>query len=94
MRLAIVLIVLTSVAMVAGGAAQEPEQLHVVLPRDAIRSIEKPTFEAASRAKLNEREPVLGIVGEREQRAYSTWQLDRHEIVNDVFESKPIAVTW
>jgi hypothetical protein len=94
MRLAIVLIVFTSVAMVAGDAAQEPEQLHVVLPRDAIRSIEQPTFEAGSRAKLNEREPVLGIVGEGEQRAYSTWQLDRHEIVNDVFESKPIAVTW
>jgi hypothetical protein len=33
-------------------------------------------------------------VGAKEQRAYSTWQLDRHEIVNDVFEGRPVAVTW
>ena len=85
---------LTVVAMVAGGVPQEREPLHVVLPRDAIPSIDKPTFEPAANAKLNDREPVLGITGEREQRAYSTWQLDRHEIVNDVFEGKPIAVTW
>lgn len=73
----------------------QPEQLHVVLPRDAIPSIDKPAFEPASTARsLDNREPVLGIVGERERRAYSTWQLDRHEIVNDTFEGKPIAVTW
>lgn len=70
------------------------EQLRVVLPRDAIPSIDKPTFEPASKAKLNDREPLLGIVGEHEQRAYSTWQLDRHEIVNDVLDGTPIAVTW
>jgi Protein of unknown function (DUF3179) len=71
------------------------EQLQVVLPRDAIPSIDKPTFEAASTTRsLDKREPVLGIVGEHEQRAYSTWQLDRHEIVNDTFEGRPIAVTW
>ena len=73
----------------------QSEQLQVVLPRDAIPSIDKPTFEVASTTRsLDKREPVLGIVGEREQRAYSTWQLDRHEIVNDTFEGKPIAVTW
>jgi hypothetical protein len=37
---------------------------------------------------------VIGVVGEHERRAYSTWQLDRHEIVNDTFEGRPIAVTW
>jgi hypothetical protein len=73
----------------------QSEQLQVVLPRDAIPSIDKPTFEAASTTRsLDKREPVLGIVGEHEQRAYSTWQLDRHEIVNDTFEGRPIAVTW
>ncbi len=72
----------------------QAEQLHAVLPRDAIPSIDKPTFELASKATLHDREPVLGIVGDHEQRAYSTWQLDRHEIVNDVFEGRPIAVTW
>ena len=70
-------------------------QLQAVLPRDAIPSIDKPTFEPASQARsLDDREPVLGVVGALEQRAYSTWHLDRHEIVNDVFEGTPIAVTW
>jgi hypothetical protein len=73
----------------------QSEQLHAVLPRDAIPSIDKPAFEPASTARsLDDREPVLGMVGEREQRAYSTWQLDRHEIVNDMFDGRPIAVTW
>jgi hypothetical protein len=75
--------------------AQSDERLHVVLPRDAISSIDRPSFEPAAGAKsLDNREPVLGVAREHEQRAYSTWQLDRHEIVNDVFEGTPIAVTW
>lgn len=68
--------------------------LHVVLPRDAISAIFDPEFEPASKANCADHELVIGVVGEREQRAYSTWQLDRHEIVNDVFEGRPIAVTW
>jgi hypothetical protein len=75
-------------------SGQGDNDLHVVLPRHAIPSIDTPGFEPVLKAKLNDREPVLGIVGNHEQRAYSTWQLDRHEIVNDVFEGKPIAVTW
>jgi hypothetical protein len=70
------------------------DALHVVLPRDAIPAIFDPEFEPASKASLADHELVIGVVGEREQRAYSTWQLDRHEIVNDVFEGKPVAVTW
>ena len=76
--------------------AQEPKRIEVVLPRDAIRAIDTPEFEAAARADraMDDKELVIGLVGEREQRAYSTWQLDRHEIVNDVFEGRPIAVMW
>lgn len=71
------------------------EKVHVVLPRDAIPAISNPEFEPAQKARgLGRNELVLGIVGEREARAYSTWQLDRREIVNDTFEGKPIAVTW
>jgi hypothetical protein len=86
---------LAGVLAASASALGQSGQLHVVLPRDAIPSIDKPTFEPASAARsLDNREPILGVVGEREQPAYSTWQLDRHEIVNDVFEGKPIAVTW
>ena len=75
--------------------AQQSEQLLVVLPRDAIPSIDRPEFEAAAKAKsFDNNELLIGIVGDREQRDYSTWQLDRHEIVNDTFEGRPIAVTW
>jgi hypothetical protein len=94
MRSAPVFACLLTLAVAATVGAQGDDNLHVVLPRDAIPSIDKPSFEPAATAKLDDREPVLGVVGEGEQRAYSTWQLDRHEIVNDVFEGKPIAVTW
>ena len=72
------------------------EELYMVLPKDAIRAIDKPEFEPVEKANLvmASEELVIGLVGEREQRAYSTWQLDRYEIVNDVFEGRPIAVTW
>jgi hypothetical protein len=84
------------VAVVGATQGSLDDDLHVVVPRDAIPAINKPEFESVSRAEryMNDRELVIGLVGEREQRAYSTWQLDRHEIVNDVFEGKPVAVTW
>jgi hypothetical protein len=53
------------IALFGGGIgtlafAQSDEQLHVVLPRDAIPSIDRPSFEPAARAKsLDNREPVL-----------------------------------
>lgn len=85
----------TLVAVAAAGQSdREDDRLHVILPRDAIPAIFDPEFEPAAKAPLRDNELVLGVVGEREQRAYSTWQLDRHEIVNDVFEGRPIAVTW
>jgi hypothetical protein len=76
--------------------AQEDEKFHIVLPRDAIPAINDPEFETAARAErvMQDDELIIGLAGAREQRAYSTWQLDRHEIVNDVFEGRPIAVTW
>ena len=83
-----------AVAAAAGQGDQDDNALHVVLPRDAIPAIFEPEFEPAVKAGLADRELVIGVVGEKEQRAYSTWQLDRHEIVNDMFEGRPIAVTW
>lgn len=94
--LMIAAVALASVAVTLGQGDQDDNTLHVVLPRDAIPAISKPEFEPASRVgrDMADNELVIGVVGEREQRAYSTWQLDRHEIVNDTFEGRPIAVTW
>ena len=92
-----VLLTASAVVAVVAGADQRGQNdnaLHVVLPRDAIPAIFEPEFEPASKARLADHELVIGVVGENGQRAYSTWQLDRHEIVNDTFEGRSIAVTW
>jgi hypothetical protein len=83
-------------ALLAAGQDDKENALHVVLPKDAIPAISDPKFEPASRVEsvMAADELVIGLVGATEQRAYSTWQLDRHEIVNDVFEGRPVAVTW
>ena len=67
-----------------------------ILPRDAIPAIDDPQFESVAAADryLADNELMIGLVGDTEQRAYSTWQLDSHEIVNDIFEGRPVAVTW
>ena len=92
---ALLVVILASVVP-APAMQSGDDTLHVVLPKDAIRAIDRPAFEAAKKADrvMDNDELVIGLVGEREQRAYSTWQLDRYEIVNDVFEGRPIAVTW
>ena len=94
--LIIATITLDAVVVALGQGDQDDNTLHVVLPRDAIPAISKPEFEPASRIgrDMADNELVIGVVGGHEQRAYSTWQLDRHEIVNDSFEGRPIAVTW
>lgn len=76
-------------------ADQQADQIVQVLPRDAIPAIDHPTFEPVMKAKnFDANELMIGLVGASEQRVYSTWQLDRHEIVNDTFDGRPVAVTW
>ena len=93
--LAVVVVVsgLTLTATAGQPGLTEPVQ---VLPRDAISAIDDPRFESVAEADryLADNELMIGLVGDTEQRAYSTWQLEAHEIVNDVFEGRPVAVTW
>lgn len=67
-----------------------------VLPKDAIPAIDSPAFEAAKTAAgfMRDEEIVIGVTDGEQAKAYSTWLLDNHEIVNDVIGSTPIAVTW
>ncbi len=39
-------------------------------------------------------EPLLVISVGQDVRAYSTWHLDHHEVVNDRIGDTPLAVTW
>ncbi len=71
------------------------DRVHQLLRPDAIRSIDQPQFVAASQASfMRDDEPVVGIISGGVAKAYSTWHLDHHEIVNDDVGGKPVAVTW
>ncbi len=71
------------------------DRVHQILRPDAIRSIDEPQFVPASQATfMRDDEPVVGFVANGVAKAYSTWHLDHHEIVNDDVGGKPVAVTW
>ncbi len=73
----------------------DSDRVHTLLAPDAIPSIDEPKFVRASEAKfMDDDEPVVGVVVGGVARAYSTWHLDHHEIVNDTIASQPLAVTW
>jgi hypothetical protein len=78
------------VATVAG------EDVYQLLPVGAIPAIDEPEFVSGRDAdrQMQPDEPVLGVVIGNEARAYSLWQLDAHEIVNDEIDGSPIAATW
>ena len=62
-----------------------------VLPRDAIPSIDQPTFGPEYFGAADDE--VIVVNGAR-PRAYPIRILSYHEIVNDVVDSRPVAVTW
>lgn len=67
-----------------------------VLPKDAIPAIDNPKFVSAEEADrvMTLDEPVLGMTDGNVAKAYSLWQLNHHEIVNDRIGTLPVAVTW
>ena len=67
-----------------------------VLPTDAIPAIDNPKFVSATEGNrvMQPEEPVLGVTDGKVAKAYSLWQLNHHEIVNDQIGSLPLAVTW
>ncbi len=78
-----------------GVAKIDGDPVRTLLPPDAIPALEGGSFVPADEAGfLRDDEPVVGVVRNGVAKAYSLWQLDRHEIVNDVFADEPLAVTW
>ncbi len=64
-------------------------------PRDGIPSIDKPKFIKANKADyLKDEDRILGVEIDGKARAYPIRILNWHEIVNDVHNGKPIAVTF
>lgn len=75
----------------------EGAPMYDVVPLDGIPSIDEPVFVSADEATsfMADEEPVLGVIGrDGTAKAYSSWQLEGHEIVNDLIDGEPYAVTW
>ncbi len=72
------------------------DPVYTVLPPNAIPAIHSPSFVSGKKAaaQMSSDEHVIGVVIDGEARAYSTWQLDTHEIVNDEIGGAAFAATW
>jgi hypothetical protein len=99
-------VLLVAVLIVSNGYAKDNtagaflivggDPVYEVLPAGAIPAITDPVFVTGEEAvqQMSPKEPVMGLLYGGEARAYSLWQLDAHEIVNDEIGGTPIAVTW
>ncbi len=99
-------LIIVVVGAVATASAQRPkpkvygefkgDKMYTLLPPDGIPAIMNPEYvtgkEAAAQMSANE--PVMGLSSADDAVCFSTWQLDHHEIVNDVFNGTAIAATW
>jgi hypothetical protein len=106
MKLIGVFLGMTAFFVLAVAHARQPEpevvatiggdDVFQVLPVGEIPAIDDPEFVSGKKAdrQMRPEEPVLGVVVDGEARAYSLWQLDNHEIVNDRFAGTSIAATW
>lgn len=65
-----------------------------VVPRDAIPSVEDPTFVPGGAADLDPDDRVVAVEVDGDARAYPVRYLHYHEIVNDSVGGRPLAVTW
>ena len=72
------------------------DPVYGILAPGEIPAIEDPEFVSAEVGDLQMApdEPVFGLDIGGDARAYSLWQLDRHEIVNDEIGGVALAATW
>lgn len=70
--------------------------LHTVLQPGEIPAIFEPEFITMAEADpyYYSDEPLIAVVEGDVAKGYSTWHLDRHEIVNDFINGNAITVTW
>ncbi len=72
------------------------DEMYTLLPPDGIPAILDPEFVTGEEAvaQMSAEESVMGLATEDDAVCWSTWQLDHHEIVNDIFNGTAIAATW
>ncbi len=98
------LFLLILAASVTQGERPEPQvhgvfqgdTMYTLLPPDGIPAILAPEYVTgdAARNQMTPAETVMGLAAGDDAVCWSTWQLDHHEIVNDIFQGRPIAATW
>ncbi|MCK4461069.1 MAG: DUF3179 domain-containing protein [candidate division Zixibacteria bacterium] len=91
--------------IVAPSFAQRPEPkkteirghtMYTLMEPGGIPAIFEPEFVSIETADsfYYDDEPLIAVSSGDIAKAYSTWHLDQHEIVNDYLEGTAIAVTW
>lgn len=70
--------------------------MYTVLKPGDIPAIFDPMFVSVADAESTyyDDEPMLVVTGNGIAKAYSTWHLDQHEVVNDYIDGRAITVTW
>lgn len=102
-----ILIVLSVVFLIVSisEAQQRPEPkktevrghtMYTLLKPGDIPAIFEPEFTSVADAEESyyAEEPLIVVADGDQAKAYSTWHLDSHEIVNDYINGKAITVTW
>ncbi len=70
--------------------------MYTLMEPGGIPAIFEPEFVpiAVADSFYYDNEPLIAVSSGDIAKAYSTWHLDHHEIVNDYLEGAAIAVTW
>ena len=89
--------------LMANAQRPEPEKteidghtMYTLMKPGGIPAIFDPHFVSIEEADsfYYDDEPLLVVTSGDETKGYSTWHLDRHEIVNDYIDGTAITVTW
>ncbi len=90
-------------AVTSFGQRPEPKKteidghtMYTLMEPGGIPAIFDPEFITVTEADslYYDDEPLMVVVRVNEAKGYSTWHLDRHEIVNDYIDGGAITVTW
>jgi uncharacterized protein DUF3179 len=78
----------------AGPDSLDSSEIQTILPVDAIRAIDHPSFVPADKAGMRQNLNIIGVALGGETHAFPIAYMSRVEIVNDRLGGTNIAVTW
>lgn len=100
-RFSILLALLTPAVLLAQKKEAKETEVHghimyTLLEPGDIPAIFEPKYVSVSQADAYyyPDEPLIAVIDGDKAKAFSTWHLDHHEVVNDYINGKAITVTW